>query len=48
MFEDTTGATGGGVDRITPTKNGGVEHRDGGAIQYHIETPNKNWCSRVN
>ena len=32
----------------TPTKNDGVEHRDGGATQYYIETPNKNWCSKVN
>ena len=32
----------------TPTKNGGVERRDGGATQYYIETPNKNWCSKVN
>ena len=32
----------------TPTKNGGVEHRDGGATQYYIETPSKNWCSKVN
>ena len=32
----------------TPTKDGGVEHRDGGATQYYIETPNKNWCNKVN
>ena len=27
---------------------GRVEHRDGGATQYYIETPNKNWCNKVN
>ena len=31
------------------SKNGTVvEHRNGGATQYYIETPNKDWCSKSN